>query len=273
MISTLYRAIFGSLFVVLLGVTAPLQAFAATNDDPECLLGVVTKTAGSVFTEGTVESMVGAPVYIIWVSTTGSVATDSNGKVLTPSGVHYVMPLETTTYTYSFDNGEGTTKCSVVVSVPGAPIVGPTTIRVATIPLLSGGSVAAYGSVPLTYLQIANLGKNVAELTGFTVTQTGTADDALISKLTVINDKGAIIGSLEASAGDSVFEDKETRMGAALRIAPGAVQVVTIRALIGETVSRDIGTRISLGVTAVESNEVIEVKGLFPIYGVSWTVK
>jgi hypothetical protein len=153
------------------------------------------------------------------------------------------------------------------------PEAGPTTIRVASVPLLSGGGVSAGGSVPVSYLQIANVGKNTAAIEGFRVKQSGSATESVVSEFNVLDDKGILQGSVRAGVGGSLFDGGEARIPAKVSVAPGTVRVFTIRALVGSTKSTDFGTRLTIDVTSLDAAKSTEVRGLFPIYGTTWVIR
>lgn len=169
--------------------------------------------------------------------------------------------------------GVGVPTLGMVVP-PAAPTTGSTTIQksnttlsVALIPLLSGGSTRANTTVPVSYLQIKNTGKEAATVTGFWVKQNGTASGQAIAALTTVDDKGG-------SRGESVAAPFKSGMAFAptnAELAPGQMRLFTIKAVLGASASAYAGQNLKLDVTGIAAN-TINAKGAFPIRGTTWTI-
>lgn len=141
------------------------------------------------------------------------------------------------------------------------------TVFVEAIPLLLGGQLRAGATVPVSYLQLINLGKSPLDIEGFTLKQNGSASTDALVNLTVIDDAGNMIGSQEK--GGTAFKKNIASVDADLTLAAGESRLVTIKAQAGPNLGRYLGTQLKLDVTAVETNG--STKGSFPIRGTMWT--
>lgn len=137
-------------------------------------------------------------------------------------------------------------------------------LSVSSIPLLSGGSTSAGQTVPVSYLQLRNTGKEVVTVTGFKVKQNGSASANGITNLSTVDDKG---GS-RATSPANPFKDGIGLAPTTATIEPGTMKLFTIKATLGMSVTN--GTNLMLDVIGVESNG--SEKGTFPIRGTTWTI-
>ena len=152
---------------------------------------------------------------------------------------------------------------------PSVPI-GPTTIAVANIPLLSGGTVKGSQTVPVSYLQITNVGKASTIITGFWMTQTGTAPPSTVIGLSTVDDHGGSRGSVGGSEGSSPFSTYTALAPSDAYFEPGQLKLFTIKAKITGDTASIVGTTVTLVVSKVETSA--SVQGSFPIRGTSWTI-
>lgn len=142
-----------------------------------------------------------------------------------------------------------------------------TTLVVDLIPLLFGGTARANQAVPVSYLQMTNVGKEPAILRGFWVKQNGSAPAPAVARLTTIDDAG---GSQGASLGAVPFKDGRAFAPTNALFAPGQMRLFTIKAVVAENVSAYIGTQLMIDVLSLDTNA--SVKGQFPIRGTTWTI-
>jgi len=132
--------------------------------------------------------------------------------------------------------------------------------------LLTGGLLKAKSSVPVSYLHVVNTGKDVAHITGFTLTQHGNASTDVITGLTV-HDRGAIAGSSFPQR--ALFNrEKEASVDTNIAIAPGESRVFTIKAQTAADMRPFLGTELKLDVTALETDASLKTQ--FPIRGTTW---
>lgn len=269
--TTTYRSRIVLMSLLLLGSALPAITFAA--EPPECLLGVVTKTDGKVFTEGSVGVQKGEWAYVLWVSSTGSVAENSNGVSILSSGFQMVVANTTATYEYRFMKNGEEVECSATLEVtqPPAIVEGPTTLRVATVPLLSGGVASPGASVPVAYLQVLNAGKAATSLRGFRMEQKGNASMSSVIGLSVIDDKGSSVSLSGGAVGGTPFVNGMATAKTDIVLPPGQRKLFTIRAVMAPVLSAFRGSNLTLDVTGVDTDA--SVQGIFPIRGTTWVIQ
>lgn len=154
--------------------------------------------------------------------------------------------------------------------VATAPMVA-TTIVVEQIPLLVGGTGHAGGLLPISYLQVINIGKEQATLTGFTVVQTGDASTDSILSLSTVDDTGLLHSSIGGVAGKLLFKNNSAFIPTTAILKPGEMHLFTIKAALIPNVSSYVGTKLALKVGAVQSNAKT-TRAVFPINGVQWVI-
>jgi hypothetical protein len=152
---------------------------------------------------------------------------------------------------------------------PTVPL-GPTTIVVWNIPLLSGGPIHGSQNVPVSYLQITNVGTASTIVTGFWMTQTGTAPANTVIGLSTVDDHGGSRGSVGGSEGSSPFTSYTALAPSDAHFEPGQLRLFTIKAKITGDTGSLVGTSISLVVSKVETAATVE--GTFPIRGTTYTI-
>lgn len=145
-----------------------------------------------------------------------------------------------------------------------------TTFAVALVPLLSGGVVHTSASVPISYLQITNTGKEYASLKGFWVKQNGSASVQSVINFTTIDDKGGSQGSSGGTEGTTPFKNGLAFAPTDAMFAPGQMRLFTIRAVLGNNISSNIGKNLMIDVASIETSARVE--GSFPIRGTTWTI-
>lgn len=197
----------------------------------------------------------------------GNVASSSansaplNNPVVAPA---IVVPTTTPTTTVTNTNTTATSTSSVIVTS------GDTTLTVSLVPLLSGGTAHAGKAVPVSYLQITNIGKDSATLTGFWIKQNGSASTQSIIGLTTVDDKGGSRGSVGGVEGATPFKDGMAFAPTNATFAPGQMRLFTIKAVLSANISSYIGKQLMIDVTSIETNA--KVSGAFPIVGTTWTL-
>lgn len=141
---------------------------------------------------------------------------------------------------------------------------------VVPVPLLLGGTARNGMTVPVSYLQIINVGKETTSLTGFTVKQTGTLTTDAIVGFTAVDDSERVHGRADNSTGAPLFKDGSATVPLALTLLPGQTRLVTIKAVLGGTASVYVGTQLKIIVTGIETEA--GVRNAFPIRGTTWTI-
>jgi hypothetical protein len=165
--------------------------------------------------------------------------------------------------------GNATSSVSVSTSTPPVTI-GTTTLAVRSVPLLSGGTVHAGEAVPISYLQITNTGSAGAHLTGFWVSQEGSAPTESIIGLTTVDDRGGSRGSIGGVEGAAPFQNGSALVPTDAYFAPGQMRLFTIKAIMSHSVTANVGTDLMLDVSSLVTTA--GVQGQFPIRGTTWTI-
>lgn len=140
-----------------------------------------------------------------------------------------------------------------------------TTFVVASVPLLSGGTIQAGATKPISYLQVLNIGKTVGKIEGFKIKQNGTAPTSAITSMTVSNEQGVL-----ATINAPVFKDGVVTLPTAIPLLPQQMQLITIKVTLAPTAITSLGKQFKLDVSGVTTNG--KMQSVFPIRGVIWTV-
>ncbi len=144
------------------------------------------------------------------------------------------------------------------------------TIAVELVPLLVGGIAQSGTSVPLSYLQVTNIGKEAATLKGFELTQNGSARAESIIGLTVSDDGSGVYAPLGGKEGDVVFKNNVAALGIDTTLAPGQMRLFTIRGMVSKDLSAHTGTQLKIDVSGILSDAAVQ--GKFPIRGTTWNL-
>jgi len=152
------------------------------------------------------------------------------------------------------------------------PAIANTTLAVELIPLLSGGVANTGVSIPISYLQIANVGTETAYLKGFWIRQNGNGPELAVIGLTTVDDRGGSRGYVGGVEGISPFKDGLAFAPTMIaRFEPGQIRLFTIKAVLTKNITPYIGGQLKLDLTSLETNAG-SVQGNFPIRGVTWTI-
>ena len=139
-----------------------------------------------------------------------------------------------------------------------------------TVPLLAGGTARAGTSVPVAYIQLSNTGKANVAVKGFWVKQNGSANTDAIIGLSTVDDKGGSRGATGGSEGNTPFKNGAAWVPTDATIAPGAMKLFTIKAVLTANVSNYVGKTLVLETSKVDTSATI--KGTLPLRGVTWTI-
>jgi hypothetical protein len=141
---------------------------------------------------------------------------------------------------------------------------------IAPVPLLYGGMAFKGQSIPISYLQLNNIGKNYITIKGFVVKQNGSAANSVITELSTVDDKGGSRMSTNSFSGESLFRNGLATAPTDAVIAPGEMKVFTIKANLSNEISVNIGKNLMIDVVSIISNGA--TKGSFPIRGTTWNL-
>lgn len=147
----------------------------------------------------------------------------------------------------------------------GSTATGSATVSVATIPLLTGGTVRDGATVPVSYLQVRNTGSTHATLSSFSVRQAGTAHTDSIASLTVVDSLGTTVGTSSAYP----FKNSIATIPTTSTLAPGEMRLYTIKTTAGNTRSQ-LYKNLMLEVSAITLNG--RAAASFPLRGTTWTL-
>ena len=160
---------------------------------------------------------------------------------------------------------------SLVIGAPAKAVTkSSTTFVVEPLALLIGGTVKAGASVPISYLQVVNIGKTVGVVTGFTVKQNGSASVQSIVGFTVSDDQSSLVTSIAPTVNSPLFVNNHAMIPVNMLIPSGQMRLFTIKAIIDSSVHTAIGKQLKLDITSVTTNATVQSK--FPIRGTTWTV-
>lgn len=144
---------------------------------------------------------------------------------------------------------------------------GKAVFAVSPIRLLSGGVTRAGATIPVAYLQITNLGKSAATISGFYLEQTGKASANVVSLLTTVDNKG---GSKGTSALNP-FKNGKALVPTNATFAAGEMRLFTIKATLSNTVVGNIGKDLKIDVTSLDVSTT--KSNTFPIKGTAWVIQ
>lgn len=163
-----------------------------------------------------------------------------------------------------------TEKLSIGTTTP-AVVKSDTTIVVVPVPLLAGGIARSGATIPLSYLQVINLGKASTTIHGFTVTQHGSAKTESITMLTVSDDSKLLHGSVMTTDGSLVFKNASAFIPIEAVLAPGQMRLFTIKAVLVSNSAPYVGTQLKIDIAGTNTSS--SLKNTFPIRGVVWTIQ
>jgi hypothetical protein len=280
-----------SALLLMLAVSAPFAASAATSTPPTCTLTATTQSKqtwpmlnGKIF----LIAYSGEPFNVTWNSTGALRAYSSQNESITLNGTQKITPSQTATYTYTFTNGSRSATCTVTavvlpgavqgsqgsVTVPSTPVTvistGTSTpssgsFAVSEIPLLAGGYAGAGASVPVQYLKVTNVSGTNTTLPGIWVKQYGSAPDSSIIGFTTVDDKAISRTMVGGTEGSTPFVNHIAYIPLNSTFATGQFRIFTIKALISRNVSSYVGNSLMIDVSAI--NTTGKVGGAFPIHG------
>lgn len=148
--------------------------------------------------------------------------------------------------------------------------IGTTTLAVQSIPLLFGGTAHTGESVPVSYLQITNVGTAGAQVKGFWIKQNGSAPPQAIIGLSTVDDVGGSRGLAGGLEGTVLFQNGRAFAPTDAYFAPGQMRLFTVKAMLTQNVLPYSGTQLMIDVASIETTGM--VSGQFPIRGTTWTI-
>jgi peptidoglycan hydrolase-like protein with peptidoglycan-binding domain len=190
----------------------------------------------------------------------------SSGSSAYPADPGYVYNPSAAT-----QNINGSVTSGVASAGTSTFVYGTTTLAVKLVPLLSGGTARLGSTIPVSYLQITNVGKASAVLKGFYLKQSGSAPSGAIIGLSTVDDKGGSRGFVGGTEGTILFKDGIAFAPTETTFAPGEIKLFTIKASLSSN-QAFVGGQIIIDVTRLELTTGNAMRGTFPIPGTSWTI-
>lgn len=160
---------------------------------------------------------------------------------------------------------------TLLVGYPAANAKVAATLVVAPVPLLRGGAARTGASVPISYLQVTNVGKIAATIKGFLLKQNGTASGSAVIGLSSVDDKGGSRANTASIEGVTPFVAGAAYAPTDATLQPGEMKLFTVRAIMSKNVSAYLGRTLMIDVTGLDTNAGT-VQGVFPIRGTTLTV-
>ena len=279
-ILSLLSTVFNAIGAAFLAVGLSVFSFFGYAEPSRIVVDVVTpplETASASIVIAT-----SSPT-VVATTTVASETKSAPKKVIPiPINVQKKIPITTTTIvvttTVQANQPLGTNTSTTPLVATSTPIststpsnmIGTTTLAIQSVPLLVGGTVHAGETVPVSYLQITNIGSEGALLKGFWITQSGSAPVESIIGLSTVDDKGGSRGLNGGTESSILFQNGLALAPTDAFFAPGQMRLFTIKAIMTRTISPYVGTQLMLEVASIETTAA--VRGQFPIRGTTWTI-
>lgn len=148
--------------------------------------------------------------------------------------------------------------------------VSPVTLRVTSIPLLTGGKAAPGSTVPISYLQVVNESDATTTIAGFWVREDGTAPAKAVIGLGSVDDRGNNRVSTVAVEGKTPFVGNTGYVPSGAVIGPHQMKLFTLKAQISAMSAQYAGTSLMLNVSGVDAPA--SFNATYPILGTTWVL-
>lgn len=145
-----------------------------------------------------------------------------------------------------------------------------TTFYTELVPLLAGGVAKSGSAVPISYLQILNIGKTDGTVKGFTVKQNGTLPANAIVGFIVSDSTSNAVTIAGSPAQPIRFVGTSATIPVDITMQSGEMRLFTLKAILSPLLGTNFGKTIKLDVADVVTNATD--KGVFPIRGATWTL-
>lgn len=145
-----------------------------------------------------------------------------------------------------------------------------TTFVFESVPLLNG-TVARSGTiVPISYLQVINIGKSEGKVESFSIKQNGSALTSSVVGFTVSDNRSPAVTIAGSYLKPIVFKNGLATIPVDMPIAAGEMRLLTIKAMIAPFSMENFTKQLKLDVAAVATNGA--ERGVLPIRGTTWTI-
>jgi hypothetical protein len=265
--------------------SVPFSAFASTPVTGTIDATTLTTTSSKPTIKGTAD---GAKTITITVKKEGSTATYYKSHMTSVHSGKWSAKiwkdLSNGTYDLTVTGGSktlatgklavGTSAAgSVTSTAPASSAMTPaaTTLVVSSVPLLFGGTAHMSAAVPVSYLQITNIGKVPATLKGFWIKQNGSAPTTSVIGLSTVDDKGGSRGAVGGFEGNAPFVNGAAYAPTAVTVLlPGEMKLFTIKTQLTSNIASYLGKQLVIDVTGIDTNAAVQ--GTFPIHGTTWSI-
>ncbi len=264
-------ALIPSLLLAITLIGAPLGAFAATASGSFDQTSLTTSTTKPTI-EGSAEN----------VKTVRITLADANGKSVYKSGTIKVKngewakkipkKLKEGNYAvtlYGSKISSSTALASSTLAVLGKGETGGS-VSVSMIPLLFGGNALHGVSIPVAYVKVSNTGTASTSISGFNLTENGSAPDDVVIGFSTSDDKGASRTTIGGTEGSTQFKKGAAFVPLAGTIGPKQFRIYTIKAILSKNSGSYYGTKLMINVVSVATGA--KVSGIMPLRGTTWTL-
>ena len=184
------------------------------------------------------------------------------------AALNKTLPDGTYTVTVTGDRKAQLNVLAVGTLAVGQPVAN---LKVAFIPLLTGGTAHAGQTVPISYLQLTNQSSTSIPVAGFWVKQDGSAPDLAVIGLTTVDDKGGSRGAVGGAEGVTPFSNHLAFVPVTgVILTPGQTKLFTVKAQLSSKAAAFTGSTLMLDIANVDAQA--NLKATFPIKGVTWAV-
>jgi hypothetical protein len=125
-------------------------------------------------------------------------------------------------------------------------------------------------AVPVSYLQINNIGQDGALLKGFWIRQNGSAPGEAVIGLSTVDDMGGSRGLVGGLEGSTPFKNGLAFASTTAYFAPGQMRLFTIKTIMTSQILPYLGAQLIIDVVSIDSTA--SPQGNFPIPGTTWTI-
>jgi len=152
-----------------------------------------------------------------------------------------------------------------------APVQAPSTTFVAeSVPLLNGGTAKGGATIPVSYIQVINIGNAIGKVEAFNIKQNGSASTNAVVGFTLTDNRSTASVSVGSVARPIVFKDGVAKLPVNILIGAGEMRLFTIKAILAPMVGANMAKQLKLDVVSVDTNG--KMGGTFPIRGTTWTL-
>ena len=144
-------------------------------------------------------------------------------------------------------------------------------LSVGALALLGGGIAVPGTSVPVAYIQVRNTGTASTTLNGFTLIETGSIPDEIVTGFSVNDDKGGSRQTFGGSEGTTQFKKGSVFVPLPYTLKAGELRIFTIKAILSANKRLYGNAELKINVSGVDTGA--KITGALPIVGTTWMVR